>query len=72
MGSYGPDLAPIYEGRVGTGISAKVEAELLRKLMGLIAMDAPFGKASPRDAPRRMHWVRPELVARVAFRGAHE
>jgi bifunctional non-homologous end joining protein LigD len=68
LGTYGPDGALIYEGRVGTGISAKVEVELLRKLTGLIATDAPFGKALPRDGRRRMHWVRPELVARVAFR----
>jgi bifunctional non-homologous end joining protein LigD len=31
-------------------------------------MKAPFGKAPPREGRRRMHWVRPELVARVEFR----
>ena len=30
-------------------------------------MKAPFGNA-PRDGRQRMHWVRPELVARVEFR----
>jgi ATP-dependent DNA ligase len=40
----------------------------LAKLTGLIAKDAPFGKASPRDGRLGVHWVRPELVARVAFR----
>jgi bifunctional non-homologous end joining protein LigD len=67
LGSYGPDGSLIYEGSVGSGISAKVEAELLLKLARLSAMKAPFGKA-PSDRRQRMHWVRPELVARVEFR----
>jgi hypothetical protein len=39
----------------------KVEGELLLKLARLSAMKAP------RNGRQRMHWVRPELVARVEF-----
>jgi bifunctional non-homologous end joining protein LigD len=67
LGAYGPDGALIYEGRVGSGISARVEAELLLKLARLSEMKAPFGKSPPGENRRGMHWVRPELVARVEF-----
>ncbi len=68
LGSYGPDGVLVYEGSVGSGISARVEADLLMKLARIGAMKAPFGKAPPREGRQRMHWVRPELVARVEFR----
>jgi bifunctional non-homologous end joining protein LigD len=67
LGTYGPDGTLFYEGSVGSGISVKAEAELLLKLARLSAIKAPFGKA-PSNGRQRMHWVRPELVARVEFR----
>jgi bifunctional non-homologous end joining protein LigD len=67
LGAYGPDGALIYEGRVGSGISARVEAELLLKLAQLSEMKAPFRNSPPGENRREMHWVRPELVARVEF-----
>jgi bifunctional non-homologous end joining protein LigD len=67
LGSYGPDGALTYEGNVGSGISARVEAELLLKLVRLSERKAPFSKSPPRAGRREMHWVRPELVARVEF-----
>jgi bifunctional non-homologous end joining protein LigD len=67
VGSYRPDGRLIYDGSVGSGISAKLEAELLLKLARISATKAPLAKA-PREGRQRMHWVRPELVARVEFR----
>jgi bifunctional non-homologous end joining protein LigD len=68
LGSYDPHGVLVYEGSVGSGISARVEADLLIKLARISATKAPFGKAAPREGRQRMHWVRPELVARVEFR----
>jgi bifunctional non-homologous end joining protein LigD len=67
LGAYGPDGALIYEGRVGSGISARVEAELLLKLARLSEMKAPFRQTPVRENREKFHWVRPELVARVEF-----
>jgi len=66
LGKYGPDGTLYYAGRVGTGFSVEVEADLLAKLGRLTKDDAPIGKA-PRDGRRQMHWVQPELVAHVEF-----
>jgi bifunctional non-homologous end joining protein LigD len=53
-----------YAGKVGTGFSERVLAELGAKLETLRSEDSPFA----RDGlPRNAHWVRPELVAQVAF-----
>jgi bifunctional non-homologous end joining protein LigD len=67
LGAYGSDGALNYEGNVGSGISARVETELLLKLLRLSERKAPFSKSPPRMGRREMHWVRPELVARVEF-----
>jgi bifunctional non-homologous end joining protein LigD len=42
LGSYGSNGALVYEGRVGSGISARVEAELLLKLARISAIKTPF------------------------------
>ncbi len=67
LGTYGPDGTLVYEGRVGSGISARVEGELLLKLARLSELKAPFGKSPSSEHRREVHWVRPELVARVEF-----
>jgi bifunctional non-homologous end joining protein LigD len=67
LGAYGPDGTLVYEGCVGSGISARVQAELLLKLARLSEMKAPFGKTPSGENRREFHWVRPELVARVEF-----
>lgn len=53
-----------YAGKVGTGFSSKLRAELRREL----ARDA-VAKPEVKDAPRVRDatWVRPRLVAQVAF-----
>ena len=57
-----------YAGRVGTGFK---EAELHRladQLEALATDECPFDPPPPRpDVARGAHWVRPELVAEVAY-----
>jgi bifunctional non-homologous end joining protein LigD len=53
-----------YAGKVGTGFSERVLAELGAKLETLRSEDSPFARDGlPRDA----RWVRPELVGQFAF-----
>lgn len=54
-----------YAGNVGTGFSERVLADLARRLGALRTQDSPF--AQPRSIPRKVHWVRPTLVAEVSF-----
>jgi bifunctional non-homologous end joining protein LigD len=67
LGTYGPDGTLRYDGRVGSGLSARIEAELLQILRALSTDRCPFAKRPPRDGARRFHWTRPELVAVVDF-----
>lgn len=53
-------------GKVGTGFSQKVALELRRRLDGLVTDRSPFATAVP-GAGRQIHWVKPELVAEIAF-----
>jgi DNA ligase D-like protein (predicted ligase) len=59
----GDDL--VYAGKVGTGFSQSVLRDLHARLSKLEVEQSPCTKgALPRKA---VHWVRPELVAEVAF-----
>jgi bifunctional non-homologous end joining protein LigD len=57
--------ALVYKGKVGTGFNAEVMADLAPKL------DARLRKTATVDAPREevrgAKWIKPELVAEVAF-----
>jgi bifunctional non-homologous end joining protein LigD len=56
-----------FAGRVGTGFS---DAELRRlgdRLAGLATPASPLASPIPREIVRLARWVRPELVAQVAF-----
>jgi bifunctional non-homologous end joining protein LigD len=55
-----------YVGRVHTGYSAAKLAELMPRLEALETHASPF---PPTETPRLrgVHWVRPELVARVSY-----
>jgi bifunctional non-homologous end joining protein LigD len=54
-----------YAGRVGTGFTDRALADLEARLAAIVTDAPPFA-----DLPRatHAHWVRPELVAEVAFR----
>jgi bifunctional non-homologous end joining protein LigD len=55
-----------YAGKVGTGFSNELLVDLRRRLDALEQNDSPF--SDPTAAKERgAHWVRPELVAEVAF-----
>lgn len=56
----------LYRGRVGTGFSQDVLAELDQKLQKLRRKTSPFD-AVPRERSRGARWVRPELVAEIAY-----
>ena len=55
-----------YGGRVGTGFTGAVLADLKARFAALATPTCPFTPPPPRDR-RGAHWVRPELVAEVAF-----
>jgi bifunctional non-homologous end joining protein LigD len=54
-----------YAGKVGTGFSMQVQHDL-RARMDKLAADKP-AVAVPRAEARGAHWVKPELVAEIAF-----
>ena len=58
-----------YVGRIGTGFGQKAARGLAAKLRALESSASPF---SGKDAPPKaagVHWVKPELVAEIAFAG---
>jgi len=63
---YYRDGKLIYAGRAGTGFTEKTHRSLRTKLDKLMQKDAPFADV-PREARKDAHWVRPELVAQIAF-----
>ncbi|WP_372450949.1 non-homologous end-joining DNA ligase [Actinoplanes flavus] len=57
-----------FRGRVGGGIGAAAEKELLSRLAPLATEKSPFAAgAVPREDSRGAHWVRPELVAEIRY-----
>jgi bifunctional non-homologous end joining protein LigD len=57
-----------YVGRVGTGFSAAMAAELMKRLEPLRVVKSPFAQKLGTDEARNMRPVRPDLVAEVEFR----
>jgi bifunctional non-homologous end joining protein LigD len=55
-----------YAGRVGTGFSRAVLRDLRSRMEQLAVETAPTANIAAA-APRRAHWVKPELVAEVRF-----
>ncbi len=54
-----------YAGKVGTGFDADLLADLRARMDRLSVATPPF--EVPRVAARGAHWVKPELVAEIAF-----
>ena len=65
LGVYDEAGALRYAGRVGTGFTETTLVDLHARLAALETADAPM---SPAPRAKGAHWVRPELVAEVAFR----
>ena len=62
---YQEDGVLRYAGKVGTGFDRRTLADLGKRLRALEQPDPPFADARPVPAGTR--WVRPELVAQIAF-----
>jgi bifunctional non-homologous end joining protein LigD len=65
VGHYDDAGALHYAGKVGTGFGAATLAELSRELRRLALPSSPFEVGDPPT--RRVHWVKPELVAEISF-----
>ncbi|MBD3746109.1 MAG: DNA ligase D [Sphingopyxis terrae] len=55
----------VYKGNVGTGFDADTMAMLAAKFAGRARKTAPVNV--DKAAARKVHWVRPDLVAEIAF-----
>lgn len=56
----------IYSGRVGTGFSNAMREKILKQMEARRIAKPAFGSV-PRAIARKANWVRPELVAEVAY-----
>jgi bifunctional non-homologous end joining protein LigD len=65
LGFYDEEQKLRYAGNVGTGFSDKTLRDLKVQLDKVAATANPFFKAT--GIGRKVHWVRPELVAEVSF-----
>jgi bifunctional non-homologous end joining protein LigD len=65
MGLPGPEGLH-YIGRVGTGFTTAILADLFHRLATLSRATSPFVDVPGLDA-RDAHWVAPELVGEVVF-----
>ncbi len=68
VGYYDEHKKLIYAGRVGTGFSDELLENLAERLESLEQKASPFADFRDRTVKARtVHWVRPKLVAQVAF-----
>ncbi|MRW84782.1 DNA ligase D [Pseudoduganella sp. FT26W] len=65
LGTYDKDGKLQYAGNVGSGFNATSLAELKAKMDKQVADKSPF--APSRDIAKKAHWLKPVLVAEVAF-----
>ncbi|RKN48470.1 non-homologous end-joining DNA ligase [Micromonospora endolithica] len=67
VGVPGPAGRLTYRGRVGGGIGAAIERELLRELEPLRTGASPFAGDVPREDARGAIWVTPRVVVEVKY-----
>jgi len=65
LGTYDADGALRYAGNVGSGFDGDALRDLKAKMDKLAADNSPF--APSREIDRKAHWLKPTLVAEVAF-----
>jgi bifunctional non-homologous end joining protein LigD len=68
MGVREADGSLRYAGKVGTGFDDRMLAAMHKRLKRLAQDESPFDAAGS-NAGKGVHWVKPELVADVAFHG---
>ena len=66
VGYYDGDRL-VFAGKVGTGFAHKTALELRKKLDAIEQATSPFEPPPPGKLGRIAHWVKPVLVAEVAF-----
>ena len=59
----------VHIGRIGTGYRAETVKTLLAKLKPLETAKPPFKSYTPPRDSAAIHWVKPQLVAEIAFAG---
>jgi bifunctional non-homologous end joining protein LigD len=68
VGYYDSSNKLIYAGRVGTGFNVKTLASLRQRLITLAQPESPFSNLSSNTGQARgVSWVKPVLVAELAF-----
>ncbi|KXK60016.1 DNA ligase [Micromonospora rosaria] len=67
VGVPGPAGRLTYRGRVGGGIGAALERQLLRELEPLRTTTSPFADDVPREDARGAIWVTPTVVVEVKY-----
>ena len=67
LGVYETDGSLRYSGKVGTGFDEATLASVYEQLVALAQEEAPFRNPPKGAEARRAHWVKPALVAEVAF-----
>lgn len=65
LGLYDDRQRLVHVGQAGTGFNERTHSELWKLLKPLTTTANPFGQKV--DASRRVHFVRPELVAQIKF-----
>ncbi|MCG8273878.1 DNA ligase D [Aquamicrobium sp. NLF2-7] len=67
LGVYDNDKLE-HVGRVGTGFTGAVAADLFKRLDRMRIPESPFAEKLTAEEARMVHYVRPDLVAEVEFR----
>lgn len=67
LGYYNADGELMHAGRVGSGFDDALLRDLREELRTLETPKSPFAKPLTGAAARGVHWVRPKMVAEVAF-----
>lgn len=67
LGVYDTEGRLRYAGKVGTGFNHSLLGKMRNMLDGLIQGKSPFVNPPQGAEGRRAHWVKPELVAQIAF-----
>jgi bifunctional non-homologous end joining protein LigD len=67
LGYYDPAGALHLAGKVGTGFSDRILAELRQRIEEIPAAPRPFRKLPPTFTVRGSHWIEPRLVAEVRY-----
>ncbi|HVF64307.1 MAG TPA: DNA ligase D [Casimicrobiaceae bacterium] len=67
IGVYQPDGRLAYSGKVGTGFSMATLKDLHRRLVAIAQPKPAFHNPPTGAEGRRAHWVKPVMVAEVAF-----